>query len=494
MPSHVVRKEKRVCRRESFRDEPSSSKTRTSTASGIAQPSAIDAQGVIMLAHSAVCAEESRADLADGEVLPAKPNSCPTPDPSGFRWKWAYRQCLSLKSFKSSLRGLMQVLVDNSDPMGRIWWGQTELAQRAKCTTRTIRRYIALLEAAGLLRKERQTFKSLTAAQGALGLPVPYRNDEGRAPDLLTLLVDGEPAYSYSYSKRRTVRAQEVPQDKPIRDKPRPDIARTLPEVKNVQGEPRTRAPEIPPDKMTDDLIRSAYLTRKVEGDLGGPGPISVVETAEREMVAPQNSLTAPMSAPVDLDAWRTLNTAYEAHYRRVYHATPTQKRVSTEEVQAMTTHLVELAGHFEKRLSEHGVALESLEKPPLHMLAEEALRSWFDSPGANNFLRRVSHRMRELAADLPYRVRRALDTLMHKLVPKQEPRRASESTDVGRRVVHDKPPPIKLPMPAFRSMGSMMQRPSLRAGHEPLSVHAREPGFGATVPRADAREGGGTT
>ena len=443
-----------------------------------------------MLAHSAVCAEESRADLADGEVLPAKPNTYKTFEPSSIRWKWAYRQRLSLMSLKVSLRGLMQLLVDHSDPLGRVWVGQTQLARWAECSVRTLRRYFVRLEAAGLLRREKHSFKSLTAAQKGLGLPVPYRNDEGRAPDLLTLLFGGELAFSYVYPSRPGPRVAEAESVKLSRDKPSAPMARTVPEVKTVPGEPRTKTVARPPDKLSDDLIGSAYLTRKVEGDSGGPRPILVVETSERKNVAAPNNL----SPPVDLGVWRTLTTAYDAQFRRVYLATPRRKPVSSDEVQAMTTHLVEVAEHLEKRLSEQGVVLESLAKPPLHMLVDEVLRSWFASPGTNEFLLRVGHRIHELAKDLPYRAREAVDTLVRRIAPPLAFAREHEIPDVGRRVVHDKPPPMKLSMPAFRSMGSMMQRPSLRAEHETDGVHAEKPGFGATIQSADAGDDGGGT
>ncbi len=502
-PSSLVAKNEFVVVEHSATN-PTYLRTRTSTALELERPSAIDAQGEIMLAHSAVRAEESRADLADGEVLPAKPNAWTSSTPRRVAWKRHYEDYLWSIQLTMSQRGVLLTLSRLSDPMGRVWWGQTAIAELAGCSDRNLRRLLVLLEQGGYLRSETHSFKSLTAAQQALGLPLPDRDDEGRSPDVLTLLVDGVAAWSFDYEAPRLLRVRVDRQDKPIRDKHRRGSARAAPGGQLVQGEPRTKTPRRPPDKLADDLLGSAFLTRKEEGDLGGPPrSILVVETSERENVAAQNDSPPPTETPSHIDAWRALNAAYDAHYRRVYHATPTEKRVSSEEVQAMTTHLVEVAEHFEKRLSEHGVGLEHLEKRPLHMLADEALRSWFASPGTNDYLRRVSHSMRSLVADLPYRLRKARDALLQQLVPKPEPRRASESPEIGRRVVYDKPPPVTLEMPTF---GPTMERPSMRATHatnlgrearrllESLAVRSAPLGFGVTVHRADMSAAGGTT
>jgi len=329
------------------------------------------------------------------------------------------------------------------------------------------------LEEAGLLHVEKQTFKSLTAAQRALGLPLPYRNDDGQAPDLLTLLMDGVAAYSFEYPMRTG--AQTDGHDKPGPDEPFPGIARTVPHGQVVQGEPRTKAVETPPDKMADDLQGSAYLSRNVEGDPEErPRPTSEVGDT-RENVAPSSNSQPAPDAPVDLDAWRALIGAYKTHYRRVYHSAPTNSRVPLDGAQAMTAHLLELTVHFKARLSERGVALENLAMPPLWMLADEALRSWFDSAGAKGFLRRVSHRMRELVADLPYRVRKAMETLVERYAPKSAPRRVialeSASRDAGRGVMRDKPRPMKLPMPTFYQMhADAGPRPQICSGGTNIS------------------------
>jgi hypothetical protein len=90
-----------------------------------------------------------------------------------------------------------------------------------------------------------------------------------------------------------------------------------------------------------------------------------------------------------------------------------------------MAGHLADMATLLRARFVERNVDMTTLEKPPLELLADEALRVWFDSSGTNDYLRRVSHRMSALSADLPYRVRKAIEALLERLAPKPEPRRA---------------------------------------------------------------------
>ncbi len=448
-----------------------------------------------MLAHCAVRAEEPRANFGNGGVLPAKPNTWQASPRHDSRWKWTYRSRLSSKPLKISLRGFMQLLLDHSDSYGRVWWGQTSLADRAQCSDRTLRRYFAILVRAGLLRVEKQTFKSLAAAQRELGLPPPDREDAGQAPNLLTLLIDGEPA-SACVSPRRA-------QDKPSQDKQHPGVVRTVPDVHFVQGSPRTKSTELPLDKMSDDPLGSTYLTRNVEGDPEEPPPATLV-VEQREFVAAQSSPEPQTVAARDLeaqpetpraDAWDVLDAAYDAQFRRVYHGSPTHKRVTSDEKQAMSAHIVELTKHFERRLRECEVPLEKLPSSPMQLLADEALRAWFDSCGGGGFLRRVSHRMRELVQDLPYRVRKAVESLVDKLKPKPEPRRclsppmapASSTNATGKPVQQDKPRPMKLLLPMLPEMhGAVIRRPERPPSTEPpISTGAKRIREGLSARRA---------
>jgi hypothetical protein len=380
---------------------------------------AIDAQGDNMVAHCVASAKDLRAELADGEVLLAKPDTCSTSGRLRFRWKWAYRARLSSQPLESSLRGLLQWILEHSDEFGRLWWGQTRLADKMKCTTKTVRRYFAKLVHSGFLRVEKHSFKSLTAAQKKLRLPPPDRNDEGRAPNVLTLLVDGEDAFSYAYAASRAANVFEGVQSKMRQDKPRPGIARAVPPSDFVPGEPRTKLPEIPRDKMTDDPLDSAFLTSKVEGDLEPCARPILVD--EPKTFAPQNN------SPPQPEAWRVLNAAYDAQYRRVYHSTPTKKCMTADDKQSVILHIEEMTGVFESKLRDADVDLTNLSETPMKLLVDEALRAWFDGSGTNDFLRRVSHRMRELVADLPHRVRKAMATLLEKYSPKPAPHASTE-------------------------------------------------------------------
>lgn len=381
-----------------------------------------------MVAQCAVRAEGFRADLADGEVLLAKPNTWSNSARPASKWKFAYCQRVcSMPSLSLEHRGLLHVLQDLSDPYGRVWWGQTMLAKRAGCSDRTLRRLLPNLKKAGLLRIERQTFKSLTAAQEALGLPVPDRKDEGRAPDLLTLLVDGRPASELQLvprgdAKRATLR---VVQDKPGQDEPGPSIVRAVPLGQSVQGEPRTKPVETPPDKMADDLLVSVLVNRKVEEDLtrATRPTLDVDEKVQTIVAPPSNSAETPNTSP-NAYAWRALNAAYDAHYRHAYGLTPTNKCTLHDEKRALTMCLREGTDLFKKRLRERKVDVEKLETNPLEMLANEALRAWFDLKGTNKYLDRRSHPMSALLADLPYRLREAMKELVERHAPKPAPRK----------------------------------------------------------------------
>ncbi|MBK9266193.1 MAG: helix-turn-helix domain-containing protein [Polyangiaceae bacterium] len=482
-----------------------------------------------MIAHGVVCAGSSRADRANGVVFPAKPNTWDSYKRVPSSWQHAYVEHLWSIRLELKQRGLLLALLRLSDPHGRVWWGQPTLAKHAGCSERTLRRLLPELVKAGHLRSEPMTFKSLHAAQAALGLPLPDRSDDGRAPDLLTLLVDGRPAIELRPVPRprskRTMR--EVAQDEPGPDEPHPGATKAVPSGQVDQGEPRTTPACSPLDRVADDLLDSALLTRNVGVDREEAAHTSSKADGEdREIVAPQSESPLPsaLNTPTKLDAWRALNSAYDTHFRRVYHARPTNKYVSRDDEQTLATHLAELSRLFEARLHEHGVDVDAFDEKPVQMLANEALRTWFDTPGGNGFLRRVSHPMNALRMDLPYRVRKAMKALLEKYAPKPEPRRllapvvalVSRTMGEGKReVVPDKPtiplrrwagperPPawqikhLALPRPSERSSASVEISAETRRILEGLSARSALSEFGAHVSLATellalARERGG--
>ena len=73
-----------------------------------------------MLAHCAAVAKDFRAVLADGDVLPAKPNTCSAAERPRFSWKRPYRDRILATPLKSSLQGVMQKLLEYSDVLGRV--------------------------------------------------------------------------------------------------------------------------------------------------------------------------------------------------------------------------------------------------------------------------------------------------------------------------------------------------------------------------------------
>ncbi len=139
---------------------------------------------------------------------------------------------------------------------------------------------------------------------------------------------------------------------------------------------------------------------------------------------------------------------------------------MTAENKQALILHVEEMTGVFEDKLRGCGADVGALGEPPMKVLADEALRAWFDSQGGNGFLRRVSHRMRELVQDLPHRMRKAIESLIARYAPKPAPRKASvhvaeaASVAAGRRIVRDKLAPAMLPMPTIHGMHAVVPRP----------------------------------
>jgi len=166
-------------------------------------------------------------------------------------------------------------------------------------------------------------------------------------------------------------------------------------------------------------------LTETVEEDLtrATRPTLDVDEKVQTIVAPPSNSAETPNTSP-NAYAWRALNAAYDAHYRHAYGLTPTNKCTLHDEKRALTRCLREGTDLFKKRLRERKVDVEKLETNPLEMLANEALRAWFDLKGTNKYLDRRSHPMSALLADLPYRLREAMKELVERHAPKPEPRK----------------------------------------------------------------------
>jgi hypothetical protein len=416
-----------------------------------------------MLAHHATRAGSSRVSFVGGVSPPAaierkntketkvsaqKPAQSDEPATSGRPgWKYAYEDLLwSKQKLPLNLRAILQVLLRLSDHLGRVWWSQAAIAEQAGCTVRTLRRLLPALEASGFAHVQAMTFRQLAVVQASLGLPLPGRNDDGQAPDLITLLVDGKPAKDLRPPSRKRVSSP----GQVVLGSPRTNLSFDRP---NQAVDPEDKSSDDPRDLSAD-------LYTNVGDPLGATHPsVNSVDT-EREgptpsFIAPKKPET-PSPATSDETAWLALEAAYDAHYRRVYHARPTSKPLAMESRLLMAGHLADMATLLHARFVERNVDVTRLEKPPVELLADEALRVWFDSAGTNDYLRRVSHRMGALPADLPYRARKALETLLERHAPKPEPRRAAV--------------PI-IPMPQL----SGQSLPGLRSG-------APEPGFAARI------------
>jgi hypothetical protein len=399
--------------------------SRASFVGGVSPPPAI----AIKLTKQAPSVEKS-ASLNDGSSPPGRPG-----------WKYAYEDVLwSKQKLPLKLRGLLQVLLRLSDHLGRVWWSQAAIAEHAGCTVRTLRRLLPALEASGHARVEPMTFRQLALAQATLGLPLPGRNDDGQAPDLITLLLEGKPATEL-----------------------RPPTRRRAPPGQNVQGSPRTKTPHGPVMSPFDPADKTSADPRDLSADLyrNGRDPS---QTAHPFKVPFESSAGdhVPEKVPTTFgttelpgkganhfseeQAWLVLEAAYDRHYRRVYHARPTNKPLPIESRMLMAGHLADMATLLRARFVERNIDITTLENPPLELLADEALRVWFDSSGTNDYLRRVSHRMSALSADLPYRVRKAIEALLERLAPKPEPRRAALPVlPFVRDVVRSKPAPSEL-------------------------------------------------
>ena len=324
------------------------------------------------------------------------------PPPGRPAWKYAYEDLLwSKQTLPLNLRAVLQVLLRLSDHFGRVWWSQAAIAEQAGCTVRTLRRLLPALETSGYARVEPMTFRQLSVTQASLGLPLPGRCDDGRAPDLITLLVAGKPAMDLRPLPRR----------------------RTPTPGQTFLGTPRTGSSFTPPENPARPVDKSSADPRDLSGDLDQIGGSRPVSSSTVRNVSEPNAETRN-----DELAWNVLRATYEAHYKRVYQARPTDKPLPHEARMLLAGHLADMATLLRTKFVERNVDVSALEKSPIELLADEALRVWFASSGTNDYLRRVSHRMSALSADLPYRVRKALDTLLERFAPKPEPRLALPS------------------------------------------------------------------
>jgi hypothetical protein len=355
---------------------------------------------------------ERNTTLNDGSTPPGRPV-----------WKYAYENILWSKqgaplNLPLNLRAVLQVLLRLSDHLGRVWWSQAAIAEHAGCTVRTLRRLLPALEARGYARIEPMTFRQLALAQATLGLPLPGRNDDGQGPDLITLLVDGKLATGLKPAARQ----KAVPRGQFVQGPPRTSLSFAVPEN---PLDPADNSSDDPRD-LSVDLYRNGGDPRKT------PHPSKNVSSDEHEsakvrLVVPTAVETVTtVEEKSDKQAWPVLQAAYDSHYRRVYHARPTNKPLAVESQLLMAGHLADMATLLQARFVERNIDPTTLDKSPIELLADEALRVWFDSSGTNDYLRRVSHRMSALPADLPYRVRKAIESLLERLAPKPEPRRVA--------------------------------------------------------------------
>jgi hypothetical protein len=399
---------------------------------------------------------ERSAALNDGSTAPGRP-----------AWKYAYEDVLwSKQKLPLNLRAVLQVLLRLSDHLGRVWWSQAAIADHAGCTVRTLRRLLPTLEAHGYARVQRMTFRQLALAQATLGLPLPGRNDDGQAPDLITLLVDGNAATGLRPVPRR----------------------QTLPRGQLVQGSPRTSlsfenrvTPADPAVSLSADPRDLSVDLYRNEGDpKSTPHPSKNASNENGEM--PQGNTDAtrhhpgPIEPKADEQAWQVLQAAYEVHYRRVYQARPTNKPLPVESRLLMAGHLADMATVLHARFVERNIDMTKLDKPPVALLADEALRVWFDSSGTNDYLRRISHRMSALPADLPYRVRKAIEALLERLAPKPEPRRLATPVlpfaDVIGRAMPVDTAPVVMPQQSSEKV-AVPSRPTVAKTNLSTDVHA---------------------
>lgn len=405
-----------------------------------------------MLAHLGARAGCSRMSLR-GEVYPPPPQeskitksppnlakngeSTPSSVSQGRpAWKYAYEEFLwSKQKLPLNLRAILQVLVRLSDHLGRIWWSQAAIAEQAGCTVRTLRRLLPALEAGGHARVERMTFRRLAVAQAALGLPLPGRNDDGQGPDLITLLFEGRPAVDLRPAGRRRLSGP----GQVVTPSPRTSLS---PKASENSPNPGDRSSADPRD-LSIDLYRNVGDPKTKT-----PPPSHLVLITKPTENASTSAGATPSQTPNDSVAWQVLEAAYDVQFKRVYQARPTNKPLAVESRLQMGGHLADMADVLRARFVERNTDLTTLPKPPVELLAEEALRAWFDSSGTNDYLRRVSHRMTALPADLPYRIRKAIEALLERYAPKPEPRRAvlplgSLLQTVGRVIpTTDKPKP----------------------------------------------------
>lgn len=436
-----------------------------------------------MLAHLGARAGCSRMSLR-GEVYPPPPQeskitkSTPNLAKNGDgtpgsvsqgrpAWKYAYEEFLwSKQKLPLNLRAILQVLVRLSDHLGRVWWSQAAIAEQAGCTVRTLRRLLPALEASGHARVERMTFRRLAVAQAALGLPLPGRNDDGQGPDLITLLFDGRPAMDLRPTGRRRLSGpgQVVP--------PSPRTSLSSKASENFANPGDTSSAD--PRDLSIDLYRN----------VGDPKtePPTHTHLVLIQRPTEKTSTTAvdtPNQTSNDSVAWQVLEAAYDAQFKRVYQARPTNKPLPVESRLQMGGHLADMADVLRARFVERNTDFTTLPKSPVELLAEEALRAWFDLSGTNDYLRRVSHRMTALPADLPYRIRKAIDALLERYAPKPEPRRAvlplgSLVQTVGRIVpTTDKP---KTPFEAEAAREVPVRKPTVvktTPGQDVLTVLA---------------------
>lgn len=296
-----------------------------------------------------------------------------------WKWKNAYRDVIdSPEGPDGKLRGALCALIKMTDHKGRTWHSQASIAHFAGLTERTLRRYLDELESQGWILSRKMTWAEIAVEQQALRLPPPRRDDPAQSPNLIVLAHNHRAAEEQFIF--RVAGGQNAHPPRPI------DAAQAL-------------------DNLADDLLGSVIDNfNQEEGDPPKSSPRIIFNEVKNEK---------------ETRGWEALCNAYQAHYKRVYHARPTAK-VADDLAVDLGGHVADIAEHLQARLSERGVAITL--DASLERIADIAMRNWLNHTG-NGYLRRVGHNMSALRLDLPKRARDALSEALQELTPTPPPR-----------------------------------------------------------------------
>ena len=411
-------------------------------------------------------------------------------------WKQTYGNIVwSEDGPKLTHRGVLHTLLTSTDKLGRVWRGLPSLARQLGISERNARRFLRDLEMQGWIKRHPMTWENLSIQQAKLGFPLPARADGGQAPHVIVLCYKGDKACELPVAPRRKL-----------------TLVRAAEGGQNVQGGPRTMPTEQAPDKLSADQGSSLFLSdtdqkggeerstlAMVQDDSTEKGAtlatapadsakptLTIVadgsDMAQKEplaaMVQTDSSQAAPKPAPAmvqddSMACWVILLAAYHRHYQRVYHGRPTHEPDMKLAV-PLGGHVADIVKLFRARLLDRKASISEAEAREL--LADEVMKAWLDHPGANNYLRKISHKLFALADDLPYYCRKAVERLLEKHSPPPEPRRAASVVPISlakhlfrqpnqNAGNHEKDPSEKLaPTPRVSGMVSSTGRNSPKA------------------------------